>query len=72
MENFALGADMPLGLGLTLVQNQAAMNRYVALSPQQKQKMIEHTHEIQSSKEMKAFVSLFARGEVDESGRRSV
>lgn len=72
MDNFAEGVDMPLGLGLNMAQNLDAMNRFAALSPQQKQKMIDHTHDIHSSKEMKAFISQFARGEVDESGQGTV
>lgn len=68
MKNFAEGPEMPIGLGLTMAQNLNAMNRFTALSPQQKQKMIDHTHQINSRKEMRAFVDQFARGEVDESG----
>lgn len=65
MKNFAEGPDMPIGLGLAMAQNLDAMNRFATLTLQQKQQMIEHTHQINSRKEMKAFVSEFARGEIN-------
>lgn len=64
MKSFTEGPEMPMGLGLALAQNLEAMNRFSSLSPQQKQQMIEHTKQINSSQEMRSFVQQFANGEI--------
>lgn len=62
MKNFVEGDDIPLGLGLALAQNIDALNTFAALTNEQKQKAIEHTHQIQSKREMAAFVQQIADG----------
>ena len=64
MNSLPEGPDVPLGLGLTLAQNAQALSRFAALSADQKQQMIDHTHQIDSKKEMQAYVEQFVRGEL--------
>lgn len=53
-------AGLPMGLGMALAQNPEAMNRFAALSEEEKRQVIQHTHEIGSKKEMRSYVdSLF-------------
>lgn len=59
--NYAEGVQIPLGLGMALAQNLDAMNRFAALDDAAKQRIVEHTHQIGSKREMRAYVdSLFA------------
>ncbi len=52
----ANGSDLPLGLGMALMQNTDAFLYFSALNAQQQQKIIEKSKGIQSRKEMKSFV----------------
>ena len=47
---------VPLGLGMALAQNNEALSRFAELSRQQRQHIIDRTHNISSKKEMKSFV----------------
>ena len=59
----ANGSDLPLGIGMALMQNTDAFLYFSALNAQQQQKIIEKSKSIQSRKEMKSFVdSLTALG----------
>ena len=60
-ENFSEGPEIPMGLGMALAQNLNAMNRFASLPEEKRREIIAHTHEIQSKKEMRAYVdSLFS------------
>ena len=48
--------DLPMGLGMALAQNTRAMEYFSSLSDEEQQKIIDHTHSIQSRKEMHAYV----------------
>lgn len=48
MDNF----EIPLGLGMALAQNPAAMQRFALLSDAEKQAVIARTHSVQSRAEM--------------------
>lgn len=56
--------DMPLGLGMALAQNMEAMNRFSALTEQQKRSVIAQTHQINSKAEMDAFARQIAGGSI--------
>lgn len=56
MQNYANGTDMPMGLGMALAQNKEAMDYYAKLSEAEQKVVIDHTHEIRSKQEMKAYV----------------
>ena len=48
--------QMPMGLGMALAQNEAAMTKFAALSESEKQKIIDGTHFVESKSEMKQYV----------------
>ena len=56
-QNLANGPDIPMGLGMALAQNKAAMEAFSAMTPAQQQTVIDHTHSIGSKKEMQAYVA---------------
>lgn len=56
--------ELPLGLGMALAKNPAAMESFTAMSEPQKQQVIEHTHSIQSKQEMQAYVNSLTSAEV--------
>lgn len=49
--------EIPIGLGMALMQNTKAMNYFSSLEEPQKKEIIEQTHQIQSKREMEHFVS---------------
>jgi len=53
---------VPIGFGLALSANTAAMNRYAHLSEQQKQEIINKAHNVRSEQEMYALVAKLANG----------
>ncbi len=52
--------DLPMGLGMALAQNPAAMQYFSNLSNEQQQEIINHTHQIQSRREMHQYVQSLA------------
>ena len=65
MKNYANGPEIPMGLGMALAQNTPAMNHFSALPDDQKQRIIEHTHQIQSKEQMQQFVQKLADNQID-------
>ena len=53
---------IPIGFGLALSANTAAMNRYAHLSESQKQDILNRAHNVRSEKEMYALVANLANG----------
>jgi len=53
---------VPIGFGLALSANTAAMNRYAQLSKPQKQDILNRAHNVRSEKEMYALVANLANG----------
>ena len=53
---------IPIGFGLALSTNAAAMNRYAHLTEQQKQDILSKAHNVRSEKEMYALVANLASG----------
>ena len=49
--------EMPVGFGMTLAQNPAAMQKFAMLSEEEKQKIIEGTHSVSSREEMHRYVN---------------
>ena len=48
--------EMPTGLGMALLQNPEAMQRFASLSEEKKQAIINGTHSIHSRDEMRRYV----------------
>jgi len=53
---------VPIGFGLALSANTAAMNRYAQLSEAQKQDILNKAHNVRSEKEMYTLVASLANG----------
>ena len=53
---------VPIGFGLALSSNTAAMNRYASLSESQKQDILNKAHNVRSEKEMYSLVASLANG----------
>ena len=53
---------VPIGFGLALSANTAAMNRYAHLTESQKQDILNKAHNVRSEKEMYALVARLANG----------
>ncbi len=55
--------EMPLGLGMALVQNSSALDRFSRLTESEKHDLINSVHGITSKEEMRSFVEAFAGGD---------
>lgn len=51
---------VPIGFGMELAQNEAAMARYAGLSHQEKQTILGRAHEARSEEEMRRIVNSIA------------
>ena len=49
--------ELPLGFGMALAQNEAAMKRFEALSEAEKQAVVQSTHSIRSKADMRRLVA---------------
>lgn len=49
--------ELPLGFGMALAQNEAAMHRFEALTDAEKQAIIQKTHNVRSKSEMQQLVA---------------
>ena len=54
--------QVPIGFGLALSGNTAAMNRYAHLTEPQKQDILNKAHNVRSEEEMYALVATLANG----------
>ena len=54
--NSGKNADLPLGLGMALMQNTDAFLYFSALEAEQQHRIIEQSKQLKSRKEMKSFV----------------
>lgn len=53
---------VPIGFGLALAGNTAAMNRYAHMTEEQKQDILNKAHKVRSEKEMYSLVASLANG----------
>ena len=56
---------VPIGFGLALSQNTAAMTRYAHLTEGQKNDILNRAHNVRSEKEMYALVASLANGQTE-------
>jgi len=54
--NSDITQDMPLGFGMALAQNTAALERFSALSEQQRRSIVEGARSVSSKQEMREYV----------------
>lgn len=59
MEPNWLKGPLPYELGMALVENPAALEKYVALGRAEKQAFIDHADEVNSRSKMQAYVQNF-------------
>lgn len=52
-----MALELPMGFGMALAQNEAAMKQFEALSESEKQAVIQKTHSVQSKQEMRQLVA---------------
>ena len=57
--------NVPVGFGLALASNTAAMNRNAHLSDFQKQDVLNKAHNVRSEKEMYTLVASLANGTIE-------
>ena len=57
--------QVPIGFGLALSSNTAAMNRYAHLSESQKQDILNKAHNVRSEEEMYSLVASLANGTIE-------
>ena len=55
---------VPIGFGLALSSNTAAMNHYAHLSESPKQDILDRAHNVRSEKEMYTLVANLANGQL--------
>lgn len=56
---------VPIGFGLALSANTAAMNHYAHLSESQKQEVLTKAHTVRSEKEIYDLVASLANGQIE-------
>ena len=56
--------NVPIGFGMALSQNEAAMMRYAHLDAQRRQGVLDRAHNAQSDKEMYTLVARLANGDL--------
>ena len=49
--------ELPLGLGMALAQNEAAMQKFEGMTEAEKQAFLQRTHNVRSKAEMQQFVA---------------
>ncbi len=54
-------AEVPIGFGMALAQNEKAVNAYAMMTKEQKQAILQKAHAARSEKEMRQIVSSIAK-----------
>lgn len=49
--------ELPLGFGMALTQNEAAMKKFESMTDSEKQAILQQTHNVRSKREMQQLVS---------------
>ena len=55
--NRFVNSELPMGLGMALSRNPAAMSVFAGMSPQEQQTVIEGAHQVRSATEMRQYVA---------------
>lgn len=51
-----MGSELPLGFGMALAQNEAAMQKFASMSESEKQAVLQQAHNVRSKEEMHLLV----------------
>lgn len=57
-----MSLELPLGFGMALVQNEAAMHQFESLTETEKQSLLQQVHRVHSKAEMRQLVSSLGQG----------
>ena len=57
------GGDLPIGFGLSLAANTAAMDAFAAMSDAEKERVVEQSRQMHSKQEMERFVNGLGKAE---------
>lgn len=57
--------ELPMGFGMALAQNEAAMQKFESLTEPQKQAVINATHNVSSKREMQQLVRNLSDGSLN-------
>ncbi len=57
-----MSADLPLGFGMALAQNEAAMQKFESLDEAGKRAILDQVHNVPSKAEMRRLVSSLSAG----------
>lgn len=52
--------ELPLGFGMALAQNEAAMKKFTSLTEAEKKSVLQQAHHVNSKREMRQLVSSIA------------
>jgi len=58
-----MSTELPLGFGMALAQNEAAMHRFESLTETEKQAVLRQVHNVHSKAEMRQLVSGLSSGQ---------
>jgi len=58
-----MSTELPLGFGMALARNEAAMHRFESLSETEKQALLRQVHNVRSKAEMRQLVSGLSSGQ---------
>ena len=59
-----MNMELPLGFGMALAQNEAAMRKFESLSESEKLSLLQQVHNVRSKAEMRQLVSGLTQGGV--------
>lgn len=57
MKNMFGDGEMPLGFGMALTKDLGALNRFSAMSPQERKRIMDGSRSVRSKEEMEEYVS---------------
>ncbi len=57
-----MSTELPLGFGMALAQNEAAMHRFESMNETEKQAILHQVHNVHSKAEMRKLVSGLSAG----------
>lgn len=57
-----MNMELPLGFGMALAQNEAAMYKFGSMTEQEKQSVLQRVHSVHSKAEMRQLVSDLGQG----------
>ena len=57
-----MATELPVGFAMALAMNELAIKKFESLSPNEKESIVQHTHNVKSRNEMQKIVMSIAAG----------